>query len=207
MFNYHIDRIPSIGIAVDSELPSDKVAFLLGEFLRPGDKPTRIRFEVQKRGTNLLVDGELSLDYQFDCGRCAESFGRHAIVPIQIVFMFGVEEPSADDEGEDYDVSGLEAANAASAVEGREVVFYQGQHIDLEAPISEQIVLALPEWPICREDCRGLCVDCGQNLNLITEATCPCGGPKPEPERPPTKLAVALAAALGNGAVPPARRQ
>lgn len=205
MFTYHIDRIPSIGVAVDSELPRDTVAFLLGEFLRPGDKATRIRFEVQKRGTNILVDGELSLDYQFDCGRCAESFGRHAEVPIQLVFVNGVEEPAPDDEGEDYDVSGFEAA-AGGAVEGREVIFFQGHHIDLEAPISEQIVLALPEWPICRDDCRGLCVHCGQNLNLITEATCPCGGPKPEPARPPSKLAVALAAALGDGAVTPARR-
>ena len=34
--------------------------------------------------------------------------------------------------------------------------------------MREQLYLALPMKPLCREDCRGLCAECGANLNLTT---------------------------------------
>ena len=42
---------------------------------------------------------------------------------------------------------------------------------DLEQLMREQFYLALPMKPLCREDCQGLCVVCGANLN---RATCDC---------------------------------
>jgi uncharacterized protein len=44
--------------------------------------------------------------------------------------------------------------------------FYTGDEIDLSALVQEQIFLTLPSRPLCREDCKGLCVQCGANLNL-----------------------------------------
>ena len=43
--------------------------------------------------------------------------------------------------------------------------------MDLEAIIREQIILMVPLKPLCREDCRGLCPNCGANLNL---ESCDC---------------------------------
>jgi uncharacterized protein len=37
--------------------------------------------------------------------------------------------------------------------------------IELAPLIEEQVLLALPTRPLCREDCRGLCDGCGVNLN------------------------------------------
>jgi len=42
-----------------------------------------------------------------------------------------------------------------------------GGRIDLIALGTEQIYLGLPLKPICREDCRGLCTECGANLNTV----------------------------------------
>jgi uncharacterized protein len=50
--------------------------------------------------------------------------------------------------------------------------------VDLSGEISQAVVLSLPMKPLCREQCRGLCPHCGQNLN---EANCRC---KPEPIHP-----------------------
>jgi uncharacterized protein len=48
---------------------------------------------------------------------------------------------------------------------------FDGKTIDLDPILREQVLLALPMHALCREDCKGLCGMCGQNLN---EATCGC---------------------------------
>ena len=49
--------------------------------------------------------------------------------------------------------------------------FYEHDTIDLGHLMREQMYLALPMKPLCRDDCRGLCPTCGANLNL---GTCGC---------------------------------
>ena len=51
------------------------------------------------------------------------------------------------------------------------VSFYKDDVIDLGDVMREQFYLALPMKPLCREDCHGLCVVCGTNLN---RETCSC---------------------------------
>jgi uncharacterized protein len=51
--------------------------------------------------------------------------------------------------------------------------------IDTEGPIRDEVVLALPLVPVCREDCEGICASCGADLN-----TAPCTGHE-EAERSP----------------------
>ena len=43
--------------------------------------------------------------------------------------------------------------------------FYEDETIDLGQLIREQFYLSLPMKPLCRPDCRGLCPDCGTDLN------------------------------------------
>jgi uncharacterized protein len=49
--------------------------------------------------------------------------------------------------------------------------FYENDEIDLGQLMREQFYLALPMKPLCREDCKGLCAQCGTNLNT---GTCDC---------------------------------
>jgi uncharacterized protein len=43
--------------------------------------------------------------------------------------------------------------------------YVEGNNIDLSAWARDAIALALPEQIVCREDCAGLCAECGKNLN------------------------------------------
>jgi uncharacterized protein len=52
-----------------------------------------------------------------------------------------------------------------------EIGYYQGDGILLEDVLREQVLLALPLKVTCREDCKGLCLHCGKNLN---EEQCSC---------------------------------
>ncbi|OPZ31048.1 MAG: hypothetical protein BWZ02_00436 [Lentisphaerae bacterium ADurb.BinA184] len=47
------------------------------------------------------------------------------------------------------------------------------EEIDLTADLREDMLLAFPQRQLCREDCRGLCARCGQNLNV---RECGCEG-------------------------------
>jgi len=52
-----------------------------------------------------------------------------------------------------------------------ETSYYSDDQIDLGELMREQFYLALPMKPLCRDDCRGLCPQCGTNLNA---GTCDC---------------------------------
>jgi uncharacterized protein len=60
-----------------------------------------------------------------------------------------------------------EAADDPSAV----VIPARTGELDLTATIREELILAAPEFPLCRENCRGLCPRCGVDLN---ESPCRC---------------------------------
>jgi uncharacterized protein len=55
---------------------------------------------------------------------------------------------------------------------------YRGKTIDLDPLVREQLVLSLPAYPVCGEDCKGLCPVCGANLN---ERECGCDRHVPDP--------------------------
>jgi uncharacterized protein len=55
--------------------------------------------------------------------------------------------------------------------EDLDLSFYEGDSVDLTPLIQEELVLALPTRPLCRETCKGLCPQCGANLN---QQVCGC---------------------------------
>jgi uncharacterized protein len=69
------------------------------------------------------------------------------------------------------------AEPAEELEEEDELYLYQGDHLDLVPMVREQIILASPMQPLCREDCLGLCPQCGQNLNERCCACPPAPGP------------------------------
>ncbi len=58
--------------------------------------------------------------------------------------------------------------------EDEETYPLDSEMLDLRPLVRDALLLELPLAPLCREDCAGLCVDCGANLN---EGPCACGHP------------------------------
>lgn len=52
-----------------------------------------------------------------------------------------------------------------------EIGYYKGDGLELEDVLREQVLLAVPLKTVCRPDCKGLCPQCGKNLNA---ETCNC---------------------------------
>lgn len=51
------------------------------------------------------------------------------------------------------------------------VIFFQGDEIDFRDAVQEQLMLAVPYKPLCKENCKGLCAQCGFDLN---NGVCQC---------------------------------
>lgn len=116
------------------------------------------------------VKGRVRGKVGFDCSRCAEpatqafdtAFTHHFVGPGKLAA--GAAAGDVDDADADADP---------------DVSEHDGIHIELEELCIEHAILALPDVPLCDEDCRGLCPACGANRN---HETCAC---RPEAIAPP----------------------
>ena len=111
---------------------------------------------VSKGGGDYRLSGRIDGELELDCGRCLEPFRLDAGVDVDLLYL-----PASENRG-DGEVR-IEEEDLSTA-------FYRDEQIDLRHLVQEQFQLALPMKPLCRPDCRGLCVVCGGNRN-----TAPCG--------------------------------
>jgi uncharacterized protein len=115
-----------------------------------------------KRG-EVSVRGQIQTSVETPCDRCSAP----APVPVNVEFaaLFGRPgEPAAEAkelQDEDLDFS-----------------VYEGDAIDLDELVREQILLALPTRQLCRDDCKGLCPACGADLNA---QSCECPAAETDP--------------------------
>jgi uncharacterized protein len=164
--HYAVKEIPPSGIIIKDEFSSDWVNFVLGSTLKSQQKPAKVEFTLIRQENNVLLDGCAEIAFKFNCSRCAEEGSVELKTNLNCTFVKDVEE-----EVEGY--IGTAGLNSEC-----DVVNYTDTTIDLEQALVEQIVLALPAHPLCHKQCKGLCDQCGQNLNL---GNCSCQGNQSDP--------------------------
>jgi len=113
---------------------------------------------------DLRLRGRLSVELELQCARCLEAVPQDVDRDFDLLYR-----PLGVDAGRDE----LSVTDAEA-----EIGYYQGKGILLEDVLREQVLLALPLKVTCREDCRGLCLHCGKNLNL---EQCSCAVPMEDP--------------------------
>ena len=133
--------------------------------------PVDVALDVQKlAGDTFGVAGRLTTRLEVVCSRCAEPFE----VPIDAAFDLRYV-PQSQNVGEDErEVAEDDLATA----------FHREGLLDLIELVREQLVLALPMKPLCDEACRGLCPECGTNLN---KTQCACAPRWEDPRLAPLK--------------------
>jgi uncharacterized protein len=113
---------------------------------------------------DLRLRGRLSAKLELQCARCLEPVPQDVVREFDLLYR-----PLGVDAGRDE----LSVTDAEA-----EIGYYQGGGVLLEDVLREQVLLALPLKVTCREDCRGLCLHCGKNLN---EEQCSCAVPMEDP--------------------------
>ena len=136
------------------------------------DAPISWWVDVTNTGSALLVAGKATGTGVCACSRCLEGVAHEFDADIEGYFLVG---PNGGfDEGDD------------EAPGDDEFEVLPDDHIiDLMPLIIAALIVDAPEQPLCRDDCKGLCPQCGANLN---EGPCGCAK-KPDPMNPFSVLA------------------
>lgn len=116
-------------------------------------QPVTVRVRLEALTDEILARGAVDFLAVLQCNRCLTGWTARGTV--EFTQLFGVE------PGEDT------------------LPIQRDGQIDLEPVVRDEVGLALPLVPLCREDCLGLCPTCGTDLN-----TAPCSGHADEIDSP-----------------------
>ena len=119
---------------------------------------------VDLNGTVRRIEGGYALDArvgysgELECSRCLAPYAFAEEEPFTLVLY-----PSSKRPADEVELSAGDL----------DVLYYEDPVLPLAPIAHERIQMALPMKPLCRPDCRGLCPECGKDLNSM-EGPCSC---------------------------------
>lgn len=155
-----VDEIPESGRTLRFHWDQEK----LSQFVPPDDPfqlklvhSVNVVLTVNRRTDHIRIEGRIEGELEVMCHRCLKPFS----YPLnEAVDVYLIEE----DKAAEMDEKELESDEL-------QYEFFDGEVIEVDQLVAEQIFLALPVKVLCSEDCKGICPGCGASLN---EEECRC---------------------------------
>lgn len=118
--------------------------------------PVKVSGIIRNFGGTIELDAKAHASLAMTCDRCAEDFKTDLDFDILESFkeIEHMAQSEADEENQNPDIT-----------------YFTGDIINIEEWVYTNLVLNLPGKRLCKEDCKGLCPNCGTNLNV---AECKC---------------------------------
>lgn len=113
----------------------------------PEGERISIRLRAEAVSDGVLLTGEVKSRAKGECGRCLDPLDE--LVDQRFQELFNYEGRREDEDDETFALDGDVA--------------------DLEVPVRDAVVLAMPINPVCSETCLGLCPECGEKWALLPE--------------------------------------
>ena len=143
--------VPEPELRLDQEFRGDDIRTDADDFRVVG--PIVLSATLRKYDDRYRLVGAVRAGLELACGRCLEAFRLPLALDVDLTY---VPQPVGPRPGDgEIEVSDDDLATS----------YYRDQVLDLGEMLREQFYLALPMRPLCRDDCRGLCPQCGTNLN------------------------------------------
>lgn len=111
-----------------------------------------VRGSASRKGEEVRLRGEIRTEVELLCDRCLAP----ARTPLAVEF---------DTSFIPREVEAAKEENVELAAEDLILSAYDDDAVDLDELVREQIMLAIPSRRLCKEDCKGLCLKCGTDLN------------------------------------------
>jgi uncharacterized protein len=124
--------------------------------------PVHVDLHAKHEAGAVVVRGTLTVNLELSCSRCLTNIKQTVELPFRELFtqnQVEEEDGNPDDLPED-------------------IHLVTEDKVDLEPYVVENVVMGLPYIPLCDEACKGLCPECGENLNL---SACGCNKEKIDP--------------------------
>ena len=124
-------------------------------------EPIKVGIRAFGAGDLIEVEGTLQTGVQLSCSRCLIKF--KSPIKSDFALTYTKEAPGLEEDATDAEVE--------LRIQEIGLMVFRGEAIDLRKGIQEQIVMAFPLQPLCHENCKGLCPNCGTDLN---QQNCGC---------------------------------
>jgi uncharacterized protein len=157
-----LDRLEELGGKFAQAYDVDSLR--LGEEDVRLTEPAEVRGRIKRSGQEVELRGELHAKIESVCSRCLKPVE----LPIHAEFAERFV-PAVSWRAEEQHELQEEDLNLA---------VFDGEAIELNDLVREEILLAMPGQVLCREDCKGLCPTCGIDLNA---GSCQCAGADGDP--------------------------
>jgi len=165
-----IEQIKENGLTLEFEENPDAFP-VLSEMTNQGEcdffAPIKMALRAIRIDDMIDVKGHIETLVRLACGRCLKEYETPLKSRFGLTYVHripGIQEDEVPDEVE---------INAAEMG----LVYFEGEDINLQDGIQEQVIMALPVKTLCRENCKGLCAGCGHDLN---EGDCGCNHQPPD---------------------------
>jgi uncharacterized protein len=113
--------------------------------------PAAVNGKVRLSGNQVFVSGHVETRAQVECDRCLKAIELPVSADFKLEYI----------SGSDYEST--EAAELSE--DDLSVSVFDGEALDVDEIVKEQILLAVPTRMLCREDCKGICPECGTDRN------------------------------------------
>lgn len=113
--------------------------------------PAAVKGNVRLSGNEVFVNGYIDTRAQVECDRCLQQIELPVNADFALEYITGSEYESSD-------VAELTEDELSVSV-------FDGDALDIDEIVKEQIVLAVPTRMLCRDDCKGICPECGIDKN------------------------------------------
>ena len=128
----------------DLELHDDRVSVTT---------PPVVSGEIRKKGQGLRVTGQVTGRVQVECDRCLKA------VEVTVDSKCDVEYVTAED---------YQAQQEAELKEADlDLSIFDGETLDVDELVKEELLLAVPDHVVCNADCKGMCPICGADKNSV----------------------------------------
>ncbi len=122
--------------------------------------PVKTRLEAIPHQDVIRITGTVHTTATLDCSRCLCQFD----MDIETDFSVTYERKPAPDPEDDAGETELDRDQMST-------IAFSGDTLDLRDEIAQQVVMSLPFQPLCNTACKGLCKNCGTDLN---KGPCQC---------------------------------
>jgi len=146
----NLRHLEAHNVRLQGELPAEELDLDIRDELIQAREPLRYDFEVQQMEHSLLAQGSLELTLDCQCARCLKSFK--------------------------YPVK-LDSWACHLQLQGEESVRVANDCVDLTPYVREDILLELPQHPLCDAECRGLPNAVGKAKKPLNTSQTEAGSP------------------------------
>lgn len=148
-----MEKISAKNLLISEMGTSEKldISASINDFDFPEDikaKDVHGKLKLIKLEETILVQGDFESEVEVTCDRCLETFKKK--ITFSIDREFEINRLRENEEEQFVDKYG---------------------NIDISEPVREELIMAIPMRNICKDECKGICTDCGINLN---KENCKC---------------------------------